>query len=96
MYTMIFIMPYDFRAFAKFPTLFRSPCLWIVDLFQKTIVHKVAEKFFAHTHRIDPKKNYGQNDTQKTFPISGLPFFSDILKENDVTFLFAICQFVWD
>ena len=33
MYTMRFIMPYDFSAFAKFLTSFRSPCLWIVDLF---------------------------------------------------------------
>lgn len=62
LYAMRFIMPYDFGAFAKFPTLFHNPCLWIVGvgLFQKTFVHKVAENFFAHTHWIDTKKKYGQ------------------------------------
>ena len=59
-------MPYDFSAFAKFPTY------WLI------VGVRIYLNFFVHTHWIDTKKKYGRNDTKKTFTISGLLTFPGI------------------
>ena len=65
MYAIKYIMPYDFSAFAKFPTFYRLGV-------------RIYLNFFVHTHWIDTEKKYGRNDSQKTFTISGLLAFLGI------------------
>lgn len=99
LYALRFIMPYDFGAFAKFPTLFHNPCLWIVGVwvyFKRSLFTKWQRPSLPILIGLTRRKNLGKMILRKLLPSQVCSSFQASLKENSVILLFAICQFVWD